>query len=269
MLKTMRGDSMELVCKLKNEGAPNAFRSEPVASVKDWSHLQAFDWRTLMCTQVCRVSGTEWKKAVEAVSQGVSDMQELITSLKITERRVSPTSHAMVLLMPTQKQIKAILETQPTIDAPRMAGVIKSRSEAFKSFYLGGVQAASGMTLSEALDLYEDFHILEALPQRWSENHMFKCNCPMCFKNASCAHGLLASMLCDKRIEVPMQYVDASLQYRRRRPGRPTAKGTGRSREEKALAELKSRERSGLDSQLLEYKGPTVSGMFARILSRL
>ena len=76
-------------------------------------------------------------------------------------------------------------------------------------------------------------------------------------------------MLCDKRIEVPMQYVDASLQYRRRRPGRPTAKGTGRSREEKALAELKSRERSGLDSQRLEYKVPTVSGMFARILSRL
>ena len=62
MLKTMRGDSMELVCKLKNEGTPNAFRSEPVASVKDWSHLQAFDWRTLMCTQVCRVSHTVWKE---------------------------------------------------------------------------------------------------------------------------------------------------------------------------------------------------------------
>ena len=70
--------------------------------------------------------------------------------------------------------------------------------------------------LSEALDLYEDFHILEALPQRWSPYHMFKCNCPCCFKNASCAHVLLASMLCDKQIEVPMQYVDAALQFRRR-----------------------------------------------------
>ena len=103
-------------------------------------------------------------------------MQELITSLKNTERKVSPTCHAMVLLMPTQKQIKTIVETQPTIDAPRMAGVIKSRSEAFKDFYLGGVQTASGMTLLEALDLYEDFHILEALPQRWSAHHLFKCN---------------------------------------------------------------------------------------------
>ncbi len=195
-------------------------------------------------------------------------MQELLSSLKTTERKVSPTSHAMVLLMPTQKQIKAILETEPTIDAPRMAGVIKARSDTFKAFYLGGVQGASGMTLMEALDLYEDFHILEALPQRWSAHHLFKCNCPMCFKNASCAHVLLASMLCDKRIEVPMQYVDASLQYRRRRPGRPTAKGTGRSREEKAMAELKSRERSGLDSQRVQYKVPTVSVIFTWERSR-
>ena len=88
MLNTMRGDSMDLVCKLQNEGAPNAFRIEPVASIKDWSHLQAFDWRTLMCTQVCRVSGTE--------------------------RKVAPTSHAMVLLVPTQRQLKAILEALVT-----------------------------------------------------------------------------------------------------------------------------------------------------------
>ena len=40
MLKTMRGDSMDLVCKLQNEGAPNAFRSEPVASIKDWSQFR-------------------------------------------------------------------------------------------------------------------------------------------------------------------------------------------------------------------------------------
>ena len=93
-----------------------------------------------MCTQVCRVSGTVWKKATEAVSEGVSDMQELITSLKNTERKVSPTSHAMVLLMPSQKQIKRILETDPTIDSPRMAGMIKLRSDLFKDFYLGGVR---------------------------------------------------------------------------------------------------------------------------------
>ena len=75
-------------------------------------------------------------------------------------------------------------------------------------------------------------------------------------------------MICDKRIEVPMQYVDASLQYLRRRPGRPTVKGTWRSKEEKAQAELKSRERRGLDSRRLKYKVPTVSVMFTWMLSR-
>ena len=56
-----------------------------------------------------------------------------------------------------------------------------------------------------------------------------------------------------------MQYVDAALQYRRRGPGRPTAKGKGRSREEKEVAELKSSEKSGLDSRRHQYQVPTVS----------
>ncbi len=200
-----------------------------------------------------------WKKAVESVSEGVSDMQELLASLKSVERKVAPTTHATVLLMPTKKQLKAILDRDPTIDARAMAVQVRIRSEQFKEWYMGTVKTASGLTLSEALDLYEDFHILEALPQRWSSHHMFKCNCPCCFKNASCAHVLLASMLCDKRIEVPMQYVDAALQYRRRGPGRPTAKGKGRSREEKEVAELQSREQSGLDSRRHLYQVPTVS----------
>ena len=70
-------------------------------------------------------------------------------------------------------------------------------------------------------------------------------------------------MLCHKRIEVPVQYVDAALQYRRSGPGRPTAKGKGRSREEKAVAELESSEKSSLDSRRHQYKVPTVSVWFA------
>ena len=29
--------------------------------------MWTLNWRTFMCTQVCRVSGAVWKKAVEAV----------------------------------------------------------------------------------------------------------------------------------------------------------------------------------------------------------
>lgn len=258
MFKTMRGDSLELVEKLIKEGTPNAFKSVPVASCKDWSHLQAFDYRTLLCTQGMKVSCNVWKKAVEAVSEGVSNLPELLVSLKETERRVAPTTHAAALLMPTQKLLKSILEDDPTVTARDLAARVKSRSLFFKDFYLGGVKTASGYTLEEALDLYEEFHILEAVNPRWSKYHMFKCNCPCCFKNASCAHVLLASMVCDKRIEVPIQYVDASLQYRRRGKGRPTARGKGRTSEEQAQAELTCRERASLDSRRKTYRVPTV-----------
>ena len=91
MLKTMHCDSMDLVHRLESEGTPNAFGSEPVASVKDWSHLQSFDCRTLICTQVCKVSGVVWRKAVESVSEGVLHMQQLLTSLKNVERKVAPS----------------------------------------------------------------------------------------------------------------------------------------------------------------------------------
>ena len=56
--------------------------------------------------------------------------------------------------------------------------------------------------------------------------------------------------------------MEAALQYRRRGPGRPTAKGKGRSLEEKAVAELKSREKSDLDTQRHKYKVPTVRLLF-------
>ena len=42
--------------------------------------------------------------------------------------------------------------------------------------------------------------MLDALPQKWSNIHLFKCNC---FKCASCVHILLAGMVCDPSIKVP------------------------------------------------------------------
>ena len=114
---------------------------------------------------------------------------------------------------------------------------------------------------TEALDIYEEFHILEALPQKWSKYHLFKCNYPISFKTVSCAHVLLASMVtvCDRGIEVPIQYWSASLQHLRRGPGRPTAKGAGRNKEERAVAGLKCRDKAGLNSRRKTYKVPTVS----------
>ena len=70
----------------------------------------------------------------------------------------------------------------------------------------------------------ESFHVLEALPTRWSPIHLFKCNCSTCFTHASCAHVLLASMVCNHKIEIPMQYVSTTFQVRCKR-GSPAVSG--------------------------------------------
>ena len=79
-------------------------------------------------------------------------------------------------------------------------------------------------SITEALEVYESFHVLEALPTRWSPIHLLVCNCRTCFTHASCAHVLLASMVCDHKIEIPVQYVSTTFQVRRKR-GRPAVSG--------------------------------------------
>ena len=82
-------------------------------------------------------------------------------------------------------------------------------------------------TITEALEVYELFHVLEALPTRWSPIHIFKCNCRTCFTHASWANVLLASMVSvqvsDQKIKIPLQYVTTTFQVRRKR-GRQSAR---------------------------------------------
>ena len=121
--------------------------------------------------------------------------------------------------MPTQKFMRAMLEIENAF-AP--TGPFTMRAAQFiRIFVENGIYSES---ITEALDVYESFHVLEALPTRWSPIHLFKCNCRTCFTHASCAHVLLASMVCDHKIEIPVQYVSTTFQVRRKR-GRPAVSG--------------------------------------------
>ena len=77
---------------------------------------------------------------------------------------------------------------------------------------LGG--EAEEWSLDEALGCMEVVHVLEALLRKWSLLHLFRCNCAEFFKNASCVHSVLASMVCDPRIK---RYIGITIQLRRRR----------------------------------------------------
>ena len=97
-----------------------------------------------------------------------------------------------------------------------------------------------GLDLEAALDLYESFHILEALPEKWSDNHLFKCNCEAGFKNASCHHVLMASWVVDSSAQIPDRYLGMHVQQRRKR-GRPSKKPSelGDAGEARCRARLK------------------------------
>ena len=93
-------------------------------------------------------------------------------------------------------------------------GPVAHMSDAAKSFaryFVNGNQqnpspAGADWTLDEeALGCCESFYVLqvEALPLKFSNMHLFKCNCPECFKSASYVHVLLAGMVCDPSIRVP------------------------------------------------------------------
>ena len=106
-------------------------------------------------------------------------------------------------------------------------------------------------TLEEALIIYESFHVLEAHEARWSKTHLFKCNCHVHFKRASCSHCLMAGAACDPSIRVPSGYRSDTVQQRRKR-GRRTAKAS----EVGDDGEAKARDRIALQK---EYEMPQVS----------
>ena len=113
MFKVMKGGSLEIQAELSLAGHPNEFPSIPVASKFDWDILQGTHHLTLLCTHCHTGNAVAWRQGITAIyGDGISDMRSLLLSLDRTERTIHPTSDATVILMPTQKFMRAILAEQ-------------------------------------------------------------------------------------------------------------------------------------------------------------
>ena len=136
MLKSLKAKSMD-DAQLAITGQPNAFPSVPKASASDWTQaiMHSLHTLTLHLTMAYRGSRHVWKSAVRELAAGIDDMRVLVRNLKEMERSVSPTSHAAVLLMPTQKFIRQLLDTQHhTLDlACKPTGEFTMRAAKFQS----------------------------------------------------------------------------------------------------------------------------------------
>ena len=256
MVKTMKGASKALEARLELAGHANFFPSAPVVNTKDWDLLQTYDHRTLLCSVALHGSGGVWRSAVADITADVEDMQQLIHNLAVIKRTVAPTSHATVLLMPSQGFIKHLLKAHPDIANDELVEIVQAAAAVYARYYVNGnlqdpAPDEEPWSLPAALECFESFYVLEALPQRWSPCHYFKCNCPECFKSGSCVHSLLASMVCHPEIRVPSKSLGVTVQGRRRR-GRPSSRGSDIG----DVPEERARVRMQLSKQ---YKLPRVS----------
>ena len=246
MFKVMKSGSLEMQAELSLAGHPNEFQSIPIASKFDWDILQGMHHLTLLCTQCHTGNAAAWQRGIAAIyGDGISDVRSLLLSLERTDRTIHPTSDATVLLMPTQKLIRALLEEHAGRSDAAFLAEMRTYADQFVQYYVRGegIQL-QGYTLDNALTLFESWHVLECVIPLWSPLHLYKCNCVEFMKRASCAHCLLAGAACDRRITVPAIYRGDPVHQRRRR-GRPTAKSTELGDD----GEVRARDRIALQEQ--------------------
>ncbi len=156
----------------------------------------------------------------------VEHFSQLVDNLYHVKRTVSPTTHARNLIMPTQSLIKRLLKENPEADNTSLLRFVRECADDFKHYFIHDRLDDGRPHLRDmdaALTLFESFHVLEATEERWSDVHLFKCNCPKFFKTGSCHSSLLAGMVCDPKIRIPRRYLGITLQSRRKR-GRPAGK---------------------------------------------
>ena len=108
---------------------------------------------------------------------------DLFLNFKRVKRSVCRTSHATVLLFPRQSLIS---EAGIGMTDEGLIAFCGKRAVEFERYFIQGHY--DDRSIEDALKLYGSFYILEARQEKWSDAHMFKCNCPRCFQFAGCHH---------------------------------------------------------------------------------
>ena len=223
MFKAMNSASMQQEADFQKAGHPGLAPSGPKMSCKEWDILQGLDVRTLLGTYVVNGRDNNWDEAVAELCANCTTSSDLLQNLKTVRRTICRTSHARVVLFPTQDLIR---EAGKDVTDEELIVFCEDRAHEYEEYDIKG--SPDDWTLQEALLLYGSFYILESLDVKWSDYHLFKCNCAHCFQWASCHHVVLASMVCDPNLKCPTKYLTSEIQARRKR-GRPGPRKGDRS----------------------------------------
>ena len=116
-MSTIKAKALQLEADLAAGGTPNAFPSVPVTCNLEWDLLQQMHPYTLVCTVSLTDREHTWRNAVRQVSgvqKGIiaveaTRMRDIVHNLGVPGRKISPTSHAGVLLLaPSQALMRRI-----------------------------------------------------------------------------------------------------------------------------------------------------------------
>ena len=108
MVKAIKAGSRDAEAQLANAGHPNAFPSKPVAGCLEWDLVQGMDKRTLLLTMTLNVPATDWTAAVRKLCKDVTGFDDLRHNLDTVSRTIHQTTHATVVLCPTQSYVKSL-----------------------------------------------------------------------------------------------------------------------------------------------------------------
>ena len=196
----------------------------PKTIKQDWDLLQDCHYLTLLNCVLEQGNDKAWSDTITALYDDVDDMFDLMRNLANVPRRISPTTQAMCVLMPSQKLMKGILADGVP---DNLDEIVSDAAARYWSFFVEKdyeMPEDPAIRLDTILNLYESFHLLEVLPNKWGKECLYKCNCVHYFKNAMCWHVLLLSWVMDPSIKCPSKWIHRTHQSRRKR-GRPSTKG--------------------------------------------
>ena len=145
------------------DGHPGSFQATPKVSSVDWDIIQGLDVHTLLCAHVVRGREHKWETAVgDICSTNVcSTVSDLFANLKTVKRAVCRTTHAKVLLFPSQS---LILQAGIGMTDKQLIAFCRAGAVAFEEYFIRA--HCHDHSIQEALKLYGLFYILEALEEK-------------------------------------------------------------------------------------------------------
>jgi hypothetical protein len=96
--------------------------------------------------------------------------------------------------MPTQLLIKRLLKENPDAENTALLRLVLDSADGYKHDFIRERLDDGRPHLScidAGLTLFELFHVLESMDQKWSDIHLLKCSCPKFTKTGSCHSSLL------------------------------------------------------------------------------